>query len=371
VPREEVARRVALVSSHPMSSGVGVYDSNLMGLGLYSKGFWFHFDRARVELSTRDPRTVVPSPPLWGRVSYALSLIGVPRWDRLVREYDQIHVTSPEFFHLSRRRHGVIGTVHDSYTFDSEFAGGFSASYRASLMQNLKSMSTLDGVIAVSGVTREKIKAHFPNVDPVVIHNWTGPKFRRRDMQAARSRLGLPQDKFIILNVSSAAPNKNLSLLESIARALPREFMIVHLGGGRLGNVAGPQVLDRRDYVSADDLPYFYNAANIYVATSTEEGFSFPVIESINSSLPVLAPRIDVFREVLFDSPYLVSSLHPPEWVELLHKLHEPAELARAAEWYADAIGKHYQQDRGLREMVHFLEEVSRPKRDFARAPAN
>ena len=54
-----------------------------------------------------------------------------------------------------------------------------------------------------------------PQLDPHVFHP--------RDKADARARLGLPQDKRILLSVSSSSPNKNLRLLGDIASGVEDE----------------------------------------------------------------------------------------------------------------------------------------------------
>ena len=78
--------------------------------------------------------------------------------------------------------------------------------------------------------------------------------------------------------------------------------MILHIGeiGGSDPREL-PGVFQLSGWTPAELLPLYYNAADLYLATSTAEGFSFPIIEAVNSGLPVVAPRIDVFVEVFRD----------------------------------------------------------------------
>ncbi|EQD38630.1 mannosyltransferase, partial [mine drainage metagenome] len=132
---------------------------------------------------------------------------------------------------------------------------------------------------------------------------WTSNDFRPRDKKGARAALNLPPDKVIALNVGSCALNKNLQLLQAISRALSDEVLTVQIGGGSAAASRPSGYHQVVEQVPPQTLPLYYNAADLYVATSTAEGFCFPVIEAVNSGLPVIASPIDTFSETLRGSP--------------------------------------------------------------------
>jgi glycosyltransferase involved in cell wall biosynthesis len=62
-------------------------------------------------------------------------------------------------------------------------------------------------------------------------------------------------------------------------------------------------------YVPSDDLPLFYNAAEVFVFPSIFEGFGLPVVESMASGVPTITSYGSSLEEVAGDGALLVDPL--------------------------------------------------------------
>ena len=62
-------------------------------------------------------------------------------------------------------------------------------------------------------------------------------------------------------------------------------------------------------YVSDQDLPLFYNAAEVFVFPSIFEGFGLPVVESMASGVPTITSHGSSLEEVAGDGALLVDPL--------------------------------------------------------------
>jgi len=151
-------------------------------------------------------------------------------------------------------------------------------------------------------------------VESVVIPHWVDLlRFHPRDRGEARRRLGLPAVSQLALNVGAGTSNKNPALLRRLARALPPGFTLVKVGAPL--SPAEPQLLHIPS-LSHDDYPLLFNACNVYVHPSLEEGFGRPLIEAIASELPILALDSDVAREVAGETArYLPRTATSSEWI--------------------------------------------------------
>ena len=58
------------------------------------------------------------------------------------------------------------------------------------------------------------------------------------------------------------------------------------------------------DEVPEDDLPLFYNLANVFVFPSLFEGFGFPMLEALGCGTPVVALRAASLPEIAGDAAY-------------------------------------------------------------------
>ena len=63
-------------------------------------------------------------------------------------------------------------------------------------------------------------------------------------------------------------------------------------------------------YVADDDLPLFYNAAEVFVFPSIFEGFGLPVVESMASGVPTITSHGSSLEEVAGDGALLVVGDH-------------------------------------------------------------
>lgn len=130
-------------------------------------------------------------------------------------------------------------------------------------------------------------------------------KFTLRNKYKARKALNLPLNKKILLNVAGGGSNKNLTTLSEISNLLDESYVLVKanapINGKRCLNLG---------LVAEEDYPLLFNAADLYLHTSTMEGFGFPLLESIASGLPVVSSRTSTAPEILsscgnyIDNPY-------------------------------------------------------------------
>jgi glycosyltransferase involved in cell wall biosynthesis len=80
-------------------------------------------------------------------------------------------------------------------------------------------------------------------------------------------------------------------------------------------------------YVSEDDLPLFYNAAEVFVFPSIFEGFGLPVVESMASGLPTITSYGSSLEEVAGDGALLVDPLDVSSIAEAIRQVLEDSEL--------------------------------------------
>jgi glycosyltransferase involved in cell wall biosynthesis len=116
--------------------------------------------------------------------------------------------------------------------------------------------------------------------------------------QAARSRLAVDPDMFVVGWVGRTGPQKQSEHLPLLARALADEATVVALGYGLPDSPAGRQVRELGGtVVSATEPDEIYAAADVLVSTSRWESAPLVVIEAMRASLPVVAYDIAGLRE--------------------------------------------------------------------------
>jgi glycosyltransferase involved in cell wall biosynthesis len=170
------------------------------------------------------------------------------------------------------------------------------------------SESTKRDVVEQYGVAPEKVDVVYNGVDPV---------FRplpADQVSAFRAHRGLP-DHFILF-VGTLEPRKNIARLLQAYAQLPGArppFMFVGGKGWFYDEIF--TLVERLElgtevhfvgYVPADDLPMWYNAADLFVYPSLYEGFGLPPLEAMACGTPVVTSTASSLPEVVGQAALLV-----------------------------------------------------------------
>ena len=170
-------------------------------------------------------------------------------------------------------------------------------------------------------------------------------RFRPGDQATARSHLGL-DDGPIVLFVGRLEPLKGVDiLLRAVAATeLDRPITLIVAGGDRESApaaVADLDVLahelgigDRVGFVGSiprDELPDYYQAADICVVPSYYESFGLVAIEALASGTPVIATRVGGLLYTVRDGQtgYLIPWRCPEPFAERMEALLENDDLRR------------------------------------------
>jgi len=210
--------------------------------------------------------------------------------------HDLAHEHYPEFFHpLEARRMKILVPW---------------SAKRASHIMTISDFSA-DDIARRFNLPREKI---------TVAHLAASPDFHPRDKGESREHLAR---KFgltfpFILYVGRIQARKNLSrLVEAYARlrkqGLEAKLVLVGKKDWQAGQLLEKiKELGLEDcvmfpgFVPFDDLPIFYNAAEVFAFPSFFEGFGLPVVESMASGLPTITSFGSSLEEVAGDGALLI-----------------------------------------------------------------
>ena len=165
-----------------------------------------------------------------------------------------------------------------------------------------KACENADKIISISECTKrdiieffripaDKIEVVYQGCDPSFIHPVAEEKKRE-----VRAKYQLPDH--YILNVGSIEERKNALSAVQALMMLPEQIHLVIVGRhteytDKVEHFIKENKLEERVHIISnvpfDDLPAFYQLAEIFVYPSRFEGFGIPIIEALYSGIPVVA----------------------------------------------------------------------------------
>ena len=194
---------------------------------------------------------------------------------------------------------------------------------------------TKSSLVEALGIPEERIHMVYPALD----HEHFKPMKVPEDF---RQKYKLSRGYRYILNVGSDDPRKNLTaLVDAIAlvRQQRADVRLLKIGAPhhmqerqrllervqRLGLVDEVQLVDQ---VEDDELPFFYNVADVFVMPSLLEGFGIPVAEAMACGVPVVCSSETAVPEVAGSAALLVSPRNPEKMAGEVSRVLEDDALA-------------------------------------------
>ncbi len=187
------------------------------------------------------------------------------------------------------------------------------------------SYAVKDDIVNYMGYPAERIDVIHGGVDPQKY------KVLKEDLSGIRMKYGIPEGKRIVMFLSSEEPRKNFQVvLRAFARLKQRLPDVVLL---KVGNAQKKGIRERNlrlckhlhierdviftDYVPEEDLPYIYNAADVFALPALYEGgISLPLIEAMACGCPVISTKY--LAETTGDSPSMMKNATDVDELESL-----------------------------------------------------
>jgi glycosyltransferase involved in cell wall biosynthesis len=203
---------------------------------------------------------------------------------------------------------------------------------------NIKGLKKSDVIITVSEFSKKEIIKHlnYPShkiqvIPDAVDHSVYYPQ---RDKEILKT-LKISSDKKIILYVGSETPRMNLPTLIRAFDDLKKDFPNV-----KLIKIGDPQILGSRHkilnlirhlnlqedvifkgYIADDELPLWYNAADLLVYPCLYAGFGLPPLEAMACGTPVITSNTTSLPEVVGDAGIMVNPTNSDSIADKIHEI--------------------------------------------------
>lgn len=301
--------RIGLINDYPPSTGIGNYAfslfSELKKLGRDVEMLYLKSKETPVSVEgMRVISTPFKLPFLRRTFNWYFYF---PR--RIPGGYDVYHASNQYLSRVAEHRRPCVVSCMD--IFPVILKKDYPFPLRFMLEKALQSLRRADAVITISEYSKKELinKLNMPEEKIKVVHLGVDTNmFKPMDKAKARKKLGLPQDKKIILHVSSEEPRKNVSGLikafYKFTKKNPNAFLI-RVGEKRASTerLIRELGLEKKvlyyEHVSKEELALLYNSSDVFALPSFYEGFGLPVLEAMACGVPVIASSSTSLSEVL------------------------------------------------------------------------
>ena len=221
-------------------------------------------------------------------------------WLSLLGHKRRISAIYGHFFYLGGMTASLLGKVFkvNSYVFngeDSFWSTKFIGVYLATKILN---MST--GIILPSNYRSKELSKEFPELAikrQIVLPNGADiERFRPLDQAYCRSKLGISVCSFVSIFVGTFDQRKGFNVALDAVRA-NTNCIGLFLGGGHPNFPVTNRI--KFSKVPNNELPIFYNSADVFIFPTRSEGSPNAMVEAICCGLPVLSSDEEFLDDLL------------------------------------------------------------------------
>lgn len=208
------------------------------------------------------------------------------------------------------------------------------------------SHSTARDLTTSLGIPAEKVDVAAPGYDTAIYT----PR-SKAEVAEFRGRKNLPERFWLFLG--TLEPRKNLPLLLQAYAALPRSerLPLILAGGPGWGYDTIYSTIEQYHlsdevrlpgYLPADELPLWYNSAEVFIYPSIFEGFGIPVLEAMACATPVITSDVSSLPEAAGDAGLCLPPHDVSAWTDALRRAYHDADWRDEAAHKGLAEAKRY-----------------------------
>jgi teichuronic acid biosynthesis glycosyltransferase TuaC len=204
----------------------------------------------------------------------------------------------------------LIITAHGFDIYDLPFRDNY---WKNKVIDILKKT---DKIITVSNSNLQCIKTlGFEDITKVIPNGFDSKKFYKQDKDKIKEQLEIPNNVNIILHIGNLIPVKNqMNLIYAIEKLIRirNDFLLYIIGEGgdrkKIENKIEELKLEKYikilGYKPHDEIPFWMNAADIFVLPSYRESFGVVNIEALACGTPVVSTINGGSEEIITSKDY-------------------------------------------------------------------
>lgn len=237
----------------------------------------------------------IPVPYLYGLVALS-SIIAIIRDIKP----DIIHAQGSQMGFLALIASKITGIPYMLYGRGEIYVDWFMKSYITKLL-----MKHAQRVIAQTENMKLELLKYYNRSIEVIPNGIEIERFGTISKQEARKSLRISQDTMVVLAVGKTRPEKNYLQLIEIMKLVGGNVVTMVLGGGQqLEMLRREALMSGRCVLFVGDkdnnqISTYMSAADVFINTSSSEGFPMAVLEAMASGLPILANNVTGMSEIV------------------------------------------------------------------------
>jgi len=260
------------------------------------------------------------------------------------QEVDIFHVMDHSDGHLAywlqKTGKPVVVTCHDliNFFYPQNLYGSVQLPFisHATWQYSVRGMRKANHIVAVSNNTAQDVtKILGIECDRItVVPNAVEPIFRtlpKQEIELFRLQHQISSETTCLLNVGSNHPRKNILSILKVLHVLKNQQVPVHFwktgsdfNDEQKAFIKTHQLKDLITYLGKPDrqtLVQIYNAADILLAPSIQEGFGMTVLEAMACGTPVITSNVSAMPEVAGDAGILIAPTDISAIADAVHYL--------------------------------------------------
>ena len=274
--------------------------------------------------------------------------------------------------------HDTIPLTHTQYCKDAKIPRDY--------QKRLQAAKDAKFVFCISQNTRNEllraeseIKPSCTHVIPMAAKSHFRPPEKTVDKKRLVGAYGIPFDRPFALSVCTIEPRKNLSTLVQAyllhLKENPESDLDLVLAGPTgwetdqfMHLLNATSLIDERihltGFVEEEDLPGLYASAEFFVYPSFYEGFGLPVIEAMQSKLPVICSNTSSLPEAGGSAGYYISPTDTPALALALTSMHHEPNLRQNYAEKSRAQAAKFSWNASASELIRVLHSDPAPMRN-------
>lgn len=200
--------------------------------------------------------------------------------------------------------------------------------------------SRASAIVTISNYVKDTLKTKYGLDSKVIYNGINASRLKPIDKKRSKNQLGYTETDFVALFVGKLSPYKDpLTLVEAINKVIKmdKNFHLMMIGTGDLYMEAAREIerlsLSSRvkllGHVSEEELELCYDAADLFVLPSLNEGFGIVLLEAMASGLPIITSDSGACSEVTGNAGILFNQGDCLDLAEKIMELSRNEELLR------------------------------------------